>query len=68
MKKKFDIILLVEKLELMREIMAKPGIPVELPKKRMVPDVSDPMRPKKIPVPPVQPVRTQPREPVPAGR
>lgn len=52
------------------EAMAKPGIPVEKPRRRGVPYIPDPMpertQPKPTPTP-VEPVRT-PREPVPAGR
>lgn len=45
--------------------MAKPGIPVEKPQRRNVPDIPDPM-PVRLPKPP-EPVRT-PREPVPVRR
>lgn len=49
-------------------IMAKPGIPVEKPLRRAVPDVPDPM-PRRLPEPdfePVEPVK-EPREPVRVG-
>lgn len=44
--------------------MAKPGIPLEKPKRRAVPDVPSPLRRKPIRV---EPVRT-PSEPVPVRR
>lgn len=43
-------------------LMARPGIPIERPDKREVPDIFDPM-PTRIPVP--EPVRTPQEEPVP---
>lgn len=53
--------------------MAKPGIPVKEPVRRIVPDIFDPM-PNRQPIPdpiilpaPASPVRT-PAEPVPARR
>lgn len=46
--------------------MAKPGIPVENPQRRLIPDIFDPMQPRVVPKP-IEPVRT-PSEPVPVGR
>lgn len=52
-------------------VMAKPGIPVEVPRRREVPDVPNPLAPERLepaPAPiPLQPARA-PRVPVPAGR
>lgn len=47
--------------------MAKPGIPVEAPKRREIPDITYPI-PERIPLPipaPAGPIRITPREPVP---
>ncbi len=49
--------------------MARPGIPVEKPRRREIPDIQDPM-PRKMPTPvvrPTEPSRT-PQLPVPVRR
>lgn len=44
-------------------IMAKPGIPIEIPQRREIPEIPDPMPQRLAPVP-SEPVKTPP-EPVP---